>query len=156
MTPSESCPPSSASAPQDDINATERLKGYIMETKRYWIAINGASCALTSMPFEEPVTVPVARQLIGFPTLEEAQEAQRVCLQAPMKEVDRFWERLRPDVHAGRVRVINPAQPEPPTHGATQWMEGSQADAIREHLREGTAKVLIVTDCPQAYNPDSN
>jgi hypothetical protein len=103
------------------------------------------------VPFVEPTTVPVARQLIGFPTLEEAREAQQICLTAPMEEVDRFFENLRPNVKAGRVRVIKPESPEPPTTGTTQWMERSQADEIRKHLREGSANVLVMTDRPEAW-----
>jgi hypothetical protein len=129
-----------------------------MNTKRYWIAINGASCAHTSIPLLEPTTVPVARQLVSFPTLEEAQEAQRICLHAPIEEVNLFFDGLRPAVKAGRMRVIEPESPEPPTTGPTAWMERSEADAIREHLRnpDPEVKTLIVTDCPQAWSPDKN
>lgn len=93
-------------------------------SKMYWIAINGASCACSSAPWQEPVTSPVAQQLIGFPTLEEARKAQRICCLEPIESVERFFRRLlTEDIPSGRVRVIKPASPEPPTHGPTAWME---------------------------------
>ena len=51
-----------------------------MTTLRYWIALNGASCAMSSMPMRRPEVSPRPWQLIGLPTFEEAREAQRICL----------------------------------------------------------------------------
>ena len=61
-----------------------------MTNERYWIAINGAACVLSSLPMHNPMTTPTAWQLIGFPTLEEAKRAQRICLKATMDEVQDF------------------------------------------------------------------
>ena len=94
-----------------------------MSDERYWIAINGASCALTAFPMRHPLVIPTPEQLLGFPTLDEARKAQQVCLNAPMPEVKRFMQSLSADVMAGRVRVIKPKHPEPPTSGQTAWME---------------------------------
>ena len=79
-----------------------------MSDERYWIAINGASCALTAFPMRHPFVIPTPEQLLGFPTLDEARKAQQVCLNAPMPEVKRFMQSLSADVMAGRVRVIKP------------------------------------------------
>jgi len=49
---------------------------------RYWIAINGDSCALCSIPLREPLVTPTPEKLFGFPTLKEAEEAQRICMTA--------------------------------------------------------------------------
>jgi hypothetical protein len=98
--------------------------------KRYWIAINGASCALSSMPFREPVTVPVAQQYVGFPTLAEAQKAQSICLHGTQAEQKAFMRGFYPDIKAGRIRVIQPVAPQPPTHAPTMWMESEIAPVI--------------------------
>jgi hypothetical protein len=94
---------------------------------RYWIAINGASCALCSHPLKNPVTSPVAQQLVGFPTLEEAKEAQRICLYEKIEVTNEFLKSLVPHVMSGRIRVIQPSSPETPTEGPTGWMEHEQA-----------------------------
>jgi hypothetical protein len=93
--------------------------------KRYWIAINGSSCALSALPLRDPMVTPTPQQMFGFPTLEEAKEAQRICLHSSMKEVCRFMESLRPDVKSGRVRVILPTHPQPPTRGPTAWTDSA-------------------------------
>ena len=92
--------------------------------ERYWIAINGASCAMSAMPLENPVCRPTPQQLIGFPTFEEARAAQRLCLTAPISEVRAFMRSLVPHVLAGRVCVIEPEHPDPSTTGPTAWMDG--------------------------------
>jgi hypothetical protein len=97
---------------------------------RYWIAINGASCAISSMPMRNPMVTPTPQQMIGFPTLEEAQDAQRICLTASMDEVRRFMKSLRPDVGSGRVRVTTPDNPQPPTRGPTSWTESAKVHEV--------------------------
>jgi hypothetical protein len=100
------------------------------KAERYWIAINGASCAMSGVPFTEPKVTPTPRQLIGFPTIEEAAEAQDICLREPMDAVVRFFESLRPDIDAGRVRVINPAHPQRSTRGQTAWTENADVHEV--------------------------
>jgi hypothetical protein len=108
--------------------------------KRYWIAINGAGCALASMPMRNPMVTPTPQQLIGFPTLEEAEEVQRICLKASLRKIRRLWEEsLRSDVESGRIRVINPAHPQPPTSGPTMWTDSDDvmhALVQKAHLEE--------------------
>src|SRR5437870_1625321 len=100
-----------------------------MMDDRYWIAINGSSCAISSLPMRNPMVTPTPWQMLGFPTYEEAERAQRVCLQAPIDEVRRFVDSLRPDVMSGRIRVIQPKYPQPPTKGPTIWTESTDAHA---------------------------
>ena len=95
------------------------------EPLRYWIAINGSSCALFPIPLRNPVTTPTAQQLFGFPTLKEAQKAQHICLNAPIPEAKAFFDSLRPDVISGRIAHLTPANPDPQTRGQTVWMEGT-------------------------------
>src|SRR5262245_40271775 len=91
---------------------------------RYWIALNGPSCAINTVPMREPVVSPTPEQLIGYPTLEEAQAAQRLCLTAPIEEVRAYFERRLPDVQSGRQRVIQSPHPEPAVQGELlSWME---------------------------------
>ena len=101
-----------------------------MTEEKYWIAINGGSCAISQVPWVNPVTVPVAQQYLGFPTLEEAKEAQRICLHEPATVVEDFLKGLGPDVKAGRIRAFNPPYPQPPTHAETVWMESELAPTI--------------------------
>ncbi len=69
-----------------------------------------------------PEVSPRPSQLIGFPTHEEACEAQRVCLDEPIEKVKAFMESLRPDAATGGIIVINHDDPEPPTPGGrTMW-----------------------------------
>ena len=89
--------------------------------ERYWIAINGGSCALCSIPLRNPLVTPTPEQLFGFPTLQEAEKAQRTCLMAPTKKVDSFLQGLQTHVKTGRVRHIRPDHPQPPTREATAW-----------------------------------
>jgi hypothetical protein len=85
-----------------------------------------------------PLVTPTPEQLIGFLTLEEAVEAQRVCLQESMAEVRRFMRGLRSDVAAGRVRLINPEHPQPVKEGViTAWTDDSDAHAA---LQKGYIK----------------
>jgi hypothetical protein len=81
----------------------------------WWVALNGSSCAIAPTPMKRPKVSPVPEQMIGFRTWGEAKEAQRVCLQAPKDEVRRYLLSLWPDIVAGRIIVIVPPTPEPPT-----------------------------------------
>ena len=100
------------------------------EVERFWIAINGTSCSLSRTPWKNPVTIPVARQYKGFPSVEEAEEAQRLCLEGSEAEMEAFFEEMQPAVKAGRIRVINPPYPQSPTEGPTAWMESKDAPVI--------------------------
>jgi hypothetical protein len=112
--------------------------------KRWWIAINGASCEVCDVPLARPVTRPRAEQLIGFPTSEEATKAQKFCLTAPMEEVERYFSGLRARLDAGEVRVISHSNPDAPTKGKTMWLEAGEeapegARLLVDPLLESTA-----------------
>ncbi|MEQ1843413.1 MAG: hypothetical protein ABL994_23650, partial [Verrucomicrobiales bacterium] len=65
---------------------------------RYYIAINGASCAISRFPCpRRPEPIPRAQALIGFPTLEEAEEAQSLCLTSPIPHVEEAVARWAKD-----------------------------------------------------------
>jgi hypothetical protein len=105
---------------------------------RYWIAINGSSCAISSFPLRNPMVTPTPEQLFGFPTLEEAQEAQRICLYAPIEQANAFIQSLARDVKSGRVRYIRPEHPQPPVGeseflGRTVWGTTTWTDSAEMH-----------------------
>jgi hypothetical protein len=105
-----------------------------MTDERYWIATNGASCAISSLPMHNPMVTPTPEQMFGFPTWEEAVQAQRICLEAPMDEVRKFFATLAPDVHSGRVRHIRPKHPQPPTLGPTSWTESAEVHEVVQQV----------------------
>jgi hypothetical protein len=74
-----------------------------------------------------PMVTPTPEQLLGFPTWEEAQHAQKVCLTKPMPKVRQFLQGLAPAVRTGRIRVIQPEHPQPPTKGPTAWADDDPA-----------------------------
>ena len=70
----------------------------------YWLAINGASCAASTMPIPATAKIKVTprpEQLIGFSTREEQMKVQKMCLEAPMNEVKRLWATLPPRIRSG-------------------------------------------------------
>jgi hypothetical protein len=81
---------------------------------------------LTQLPLREPLVTPTPEQMLGFPTFEEAYEAQQVCLNEPMPKVQRFLLSLSADVKSGRIRVIQPKHPQPPTSGPTMWTDSAE------------------------------
>ena len=100
-----------------------------MTTLRYWIALNGSSCAMSSMPMRRPEVSPRPWQLIGFLTLEEAREAQRVCLNEPIPVVRQFMEGLLPAVEDGKIVVITHEDHDPQT-GSTMWLDAPLPDHV--------------------------
>jgi hypothetical protein len=96
---------------------------FMNHSERYWIAINGSSCALSAIPLRNPIVTPTPQHLLGFPTLEEAERAQHICLTAAMEEVNRFLRNLAPDIKSGRIRAIREKRPQPETTGPTTWSE---------------------------------
>jgi hypothetical protein len=97
---------------------------------RYWIAVNGCSCAASQLPWRNPTTNPVAEQMWGFLTVEEALRAQKLVLTKPTPEVMAYLQGLGPDIKSGRVVYKRPENPEPPTRGRTAWMEEAEADRV--------------------------
>lgn len=94
------------------------------ETKWYWIAVNGPSCAASSVPMPATVSVrPTPEQLIGFRSREEQLKAQHFLLTAPIGEVEKYMRTtLLAKYEKGEVAVIHPKAPDPPTAGPTCWM----------------------------------
>jgi hypothetical protein len=111
-----------------------QLQELIMTEERYWIAINGPSCARSSLPMRNPRVTPTPQQLFGFLTPEEAQKAQHICLTAPIPEVKKFMRDLQPGVASGRVRYIRPEHPQPPTRGQTMWTEDEGVHQAVQHF----------------------
>ena len=90
----------------------------------YWIAINGASCA-ASLTMSLPVTlcvIPTPHHLFGFATATEAYETQQFLLNAPRPQLQKRMNTLHARALRGEIAMINPTNPEPPTHGQTMWM----------------------------------
>jgi hypothetical protein len=94
----------------------------------YWIAINGASCALARYPLPVPTVKPTPELLIGFPTHEEAVQAQHFLLTAPHESLPPTLEewRLRALLPESDITIVMPAHPERPTTGATHWFVGGR------------------------------
>jgi hypothetical protein len=109
-----------------------------MMKQYYWIAVNGASVALCSVPAPKAVCSPVPEQLFGFSTLEEAKEVQNVLLTAPIPHVEErmaSWaDRIGQDMAYER-----PANPEPPCEG-TMWLLHEMLGE-EQHLASGRAFV---------------
>jgi hypothetical protein len=111
-----------------------------MSDKRYWIAINGPTCAISSFPFRNPMVTPTPQVMFGFPTYEEAQHAQRILLGSSNYEASKFFKSFVPDVRLGRIRIINPEHPQPHVSqpsDPTMWTESPEVHAAvqREFIK---------------------
>ena len=97
------------------VNNTDEL---VPERKYYWVAVNGSSAtACLSTPLSTPKVTPTPKSLIGFPTAQEAGEAERFLLNAPIRNIPaqlREWQK-RDD-----MKIVVPATPEPPSP-FTMW-----------------------------------
>jgi hypothetical protein len=71
--------------------------------------------------------------LIGFLTFDEAERAQRICLEAPLKAAKEFLKYLARQEDSGRVRIIRPLHPQPPTLGPTMWTDSPD---LHEDIQE--------------------
>jgi hypothetical protein len=90
-------------------------------TQRWWIAINGSSCAMCGLPFNEPPQViPRPQGLIGFPTYQQARKAQELCLKAPIPKVERKISEWRNQKNG--IVFIQFRNPEPQTSGTTCFL----------------------------------
>jgi hypothetical protein len=89
----------------------------------WWLAVNGSSVAACFLPAPRTIRArPTPEHLIGFPTREEQQAAQRFLRQAPPDEAARFMtEQLLPRVRSGELAYIRPENPQPPLKGPTAW-----------------------------------
>lgn len=91
------------------------------DKKWYWIAINGPSVALCPVPVSTILAHPTPQQLIGFASLEEAQQAQTFLLTAPINEVKAKMQEWAERINVKEMAYHRPASPQPPTHGPTEW-----------------------------------
>jgi hypothetical protein len=91
----------------------------------YWIAINGASAAMSPMAMPKTVKViPTPQHLIGFSDYEMAKAAQHILLTAPVSQIIAELNALLRRSPQHKVEDIHPEHPEPPTHGPTMWLDG--------------------------------
>jgi hypothetical protein len=112
---------------------TESTPALAVDSKQqplfHWIAINGASCALAGYPLPVPTVKPTPELLIGFPSHEEAVQAQIFLLTAPDNRLPpqlQEW-RLRALLPESDIKIVMPEHPERPTTGATHWFVGGKA-----------------------------
>lgn len=85
----------------------------------YWLAANGASCAMSSQPLPLTVKVqPRPEALIGIEDEKEAREAQTVLLTAPLPEVRSTIEKLKRNPSVIFRKVDFPQRPS----STTLWM----------------------------------
>jgi len=93
-----------------------------MSDYKYWIAVNGASVAASSIPLPGTVTVcPTPELLVGFNSRDEQLRIQRFLLSAPIEDANECVTNLLGRAKAGEVVVITPPNPEPPTRDQTVW-----------------------------------
>jgi hypothetical protein len=105
----------------------------------FYIATNGASCAISRVDFpSQPEVIPRPRCLIGFATLKEAEQAQRICLNEPIPEVTRMMRQWADDP---AVTYIVNENPEPATGGTTIWVARKENDAAVREMRDEMAKM---------------
>jgi hypothetical protein len=92
------------------------------EKKYYWVAVNKSSvAACLNVPLARPGVTPTPESLIGFEVAQEAREALRFLLTAPIKKIPAQltkWQKR------GDVKIIVPGSPEPPCN-TTVWHEQS-------------------------------
>jgi hypothetical protein len=143
--------------------------GYIVSqtdrnANRYWIAINGSSCAISGTPMRDPMVIPTPEQMFGFPTAEEARKAQQICLTAPIQKANAFLQSLLPDIKSGRILYRRPDNPGPQTRGETMWLDGPidgggseplpglPGGPPAQALRNGEIRSLITIDLEEDDN----
>jgi hypothetical protein len=91
-----------------------------MEKEKWWIAINGASCARCTMAVRGSwlTVIPTPELLVGFPASAESLEAQRFLLEAPIPElfaVQKEWQKNRD------ITIVAFEKPGEPGE-TTQWI----------------------------------
>jgi hypothetical protein len=89
----------------------------------FWIATNGPTCVRSIFPMRRPIVSPTPEQMWGFPTAEEAEQAQAICIYAPIEQAMDYLRGLGPDIARGRVTYFRPEKPEAPTTGTTMWLD---------------------------------
>ena len=90
----------------------------------YWLAVNGPSVAISTLPFSKEVSVsPRPELLIGFTDLSEAKKIQQFFLTAKIEYVNKYIHTLPEKLESNEVQcVIHPEMPEPCSY-TTNWSE---------------------------------
>jgi len=90
----------------------------------YWLAINGPSVAISSIPLSTKVSVsPRPELLIGFNDFSEAKKIQHFLLTAKIRNVNKYIHTLPEKLESNEVQcVIHPEMPEPCSY-TTNWSE---------------------------------
>jgi hypothetical protein len=115
-----------------------------MVTLYYWIATNGDSCALCTTPMATSVMCsPTPENLIGFPSFQEASEAQRICLNEPSQDISSYLLALRSRMD---VAIVVTKDPEPKTRGTTVWF--SHDDRVVRQILSHTAQSVDNAQLP--------
>lgn len=121
----------------------------------WWIAINGTSCAASPVDSKHvPTVVPTPEQLIGYRTQFEQLAAQRLILQAPEEKVKRYLESLPRRIQSGEVQYVRPDDPEPPTHGQTQWILSGGPSVQKDlppQLQNSTTTPTLLSLIPREF-----
>lgn len=96
------------------------MKDEMSKDHLYWLAINGASCAMSSIPMPATVMVtPRPQMLVGFLTHGEAKTAQHSMLTDSIAKCRKLLDKWKKR-HDVVIRVFKNA--ERPTHGPTIWL----------------------------------
>ena len=91
----------------------------------YWIAVNGPSVAISSLPLPTTVCVsPTPELLIGFTDYDEAAKIQQFLLTAKIENVQKYMQTLPDKLKLNQIQhVIRPQKPEPCSY-STVWSAG--------------------------------
>ena len=85
----------------------------------YWLAINGPTVVMSSIPGPRPNITPVPEALVGFPVQEEAEEMMAFLLSAPIEKCLKQMEDWK---RRSDLAIIFPPNPEPfSAHTAWSW-----------------------------------
>lgn len=85
----------------------------------YWLAINGPTVVMSSIPGARPNVTPVPETLVGFPEQKEAEEMMNFLLSAP---IEKCRERVEGWKRRNDLEIVVPPNPEPPSaHTAWSW-----------------------------------
>ena len=82
-----------------------------MEKKYWWLSIEGCGASILGIPLTRDevlaqwLNVAWADQIIGFPTSEEQQRMQAICLTAPLPSVKEAMAKLAERVQSGEIAV---------------------------------------------------
>lgn len=99
----------------------------------YWLAINGASAAASSLPLDSSrrwTISPTPEWAVGYRTQKEQQQAHRFFLTAPPGALKEYIASLRERQKDGEVLVETYQSPEAPQEQTTWIQEESSSSKI--------------------------